>query len=167
MREGEAAPQGGSSCPPPEIAPVGTRRDVEARSARESGIHGRSILLLHNDSFVGSYIRAVLAGADAMVLGPASISEGRELLSAGTGIDAAVLDFEMSNADSHALADELARQGLPYLFVCGRSSCNARTVMRGRPVFSWPFAGFEVSETLAYILDPVPLVGPPSQEQNS
>ena len=99
--------------------------------------------------------------------GPASISAGRELLRAGSGIDAAVLDFDMSDADSHALADELARQGIPYLFVRGRKSGNVGAVLRGRPGFNWPFAGFEVAETLAFILAPALMKDPPSQGQNS
>lgn len=68
--------------------------------------------------FVADDLVRQLAGAGAAIVGPASTVEAALAL-LEDGVDLAILDINLKGTMSFALADELARRGIRFVFATG------------------------------------------------
>ena len=81
---------------------------------------GRSILVVEDDYMLAYDLCRDLEAAGARVLGPvASISEALEILDRAEGLDAAVLDVNLSGTMVFPLAEALRDRGVPFVFATG------------------------------------------------
>ena len=66
--------------------------------------------------------------------------------------DAAMLDMNLNGNRSHAVADELAARGVPFVFSTGYSGRDMREGYRDRPVLKKPFKDEELAAVLKRLL---------------
>lgn len=80
---------------------------------------GKRILVLEDEYYIASDLDHALRGAGGTVVGPfARVVEGLAGIE-GQTIHAAVLDVNLLDESTHALADKLADMSIPCLFVTG------------------------------------------------
>jgi CheY-like chemotaxis protein len=79
---------------------------------------GRRVLVVEDDFLVALHLVAMLECAGAEIVGPAlTVREALEALDPLP--DIATLDVQLGDETSFPIADELARQGVPFLFATG------------------------------------------------
>lgn len=77
---------------------------------------GKNILVVEEQSLLNSDVRDALEQAGALVLGPvASADEALSFIAADL-VDAGILDIELHAEDAFAVADELLRRNIPFIF---------------------------------------------------
>jgi CheY-like chemotaxis protein len=78
------------------------------------------ILVVEDEYMLADDLRDELESAGAIVLGPASdVASALALLAAEPQIDGAILDINLAGQTSFAVADELLRREVPFLFTTG------------------------------------------------
>ncbi|MEM8570416.1 MAG: response regulator [Pseudomonadota bacterium] len=96
------------------------------------------ILVVEDEALLAIEVKCVLEERDFTVLGPAaSVAEGLQLIGNGH-VDAAVLDLNLHNERSDAVADRLERLGVPFLFLTGHRTEMVPMRHRERPVLQKP-----------------------------
>lgn len=80
---------------------------------------GRSILVLDDEPLICLDVAKRLQDAGASVLSASHLQKAL-ILADRPGLSAAVLDFDLGNADSSALCWKLADRHIPFLFHTGR-----------------------------------------------
>lgn len=97
------------------------------------------VLVVEDQYLVARDLARTLREAGAIVVGPAQDTEhARELLE-NTDIAGAILDINLAEGTSYALADELTANGAPFLFVTGYGSAAIDPRYRHVPLISKPF----------------------------
>jgi DNA-binding response OmpR family regulator len=93
------------------------------RSARHDGsaaaLHAARILLVEDSFFILMELEAALLDAGAEAVCCRTVGEALSTLDAQP-VSAAVLDVQLDRETSEAVADRLARQGIPFLFYTGQ-----------------------------------------------
>ncbi|MEG3089377.1 response regulator [Sphingomonas sp. PB4P5] len=114
---------------------------------KTSLLAGRRVLVVEDDYLLGIDLAATLQGAGAEVIGPASsVAEALDMLDPLP--DVASLDVQLGDETSFPIADELARRGIPFVFVTG--SANTIPTSHGtRPICHKPAPGHAVMSALA------------------
>lgn len=87
----------------------------------------RRVMILEDDPFIALDMEGVMEDAGYDIVGPvASAPEALKLLNDNDNEapDCALLDFYITGGTSEFVARELARQGVPFMFITG----NARDV---------------------------------------
>lgn len=115
-------------------------------------IAGRTLLVVEDEPLLGMLLDDVLSDAGARVLGPAAtVERALELLTAATGVDAAILDVNLGGVRSDAVASRLEEMGVPFVFATAYGD-GAIDGGRSAPVLRKPYDVGEVLETLARLL---------------
>lgn len=83
---------------------------------------GRRLLVVEDDWFLADDLRRVLGAAGAEVLGPVSDADRALALLRSERPDAAVVDVNLGEGPTHAVADALASAGVPFVFATGYDS---------------------------------------------
>lgn len=84
------------------------------------GLEGRTILIVEDLYLVGQDLRCMLEEAGACTIGPiANASQALAAITAGQHLDGALLDVRLRDDNSTAVAERLARQGVPFIVVTG------------------------------------------------
>jgi DNA-binding response OmpR family regulator len=100
---------------------------------------GYSILLVEDEAISAIDTRSILEMAGAKIIGPAySVRQGFHWL-AGHRIDCAVLDINLSDGLVFDLADAVARQAIPIVFLSAHSLDVAPPQHRERRLVHKPF----------------------------
>lgn len=98
-----------------------------------------SVLIVEDQYLVARDLARTLREAGAVIVGPAQdMAHARELL-ASADPAGAILDINLADGTSYALADELAARGVPYLFVTGYGNAAIEPRYRHVPMISKPF----------------------------
>jgi DNA-binding response OmpR family regulator len=125
-------------------------------------LKSKRILVIEDEALIAMMIEDALQGVGAEVMGiAATVGHALSLveeLSAAGGIDAAVLDVNLSGQLAVDVADALAARCIPFLFVTGYGG----SYDRGRHIFA-PILGkpFNAADLLA-ALDAVTAPGGPA-----
>lgn len=86
---------------------------------RDDMIAGRCVLVVEDDYFLAVEMDQALKAVGATVLGPVpSVQAALDVMDEKTP-DAAVLDVNLDGETSFAVADTLAADGVPFIFVTG------------------------------------------------
>lgn len=101
---------------------AGGRLDAAELALHGVSLRGRRVLVAEDEPVVAMELQEVLTKLGCEVLGPATTVE--EALSLATaelerGIDAAVLDVNLHGRTIYAVADTLARRGVPIVYATG------------------------------------------------
>ncbi len=81
----------------------------------------------------------------------ATVDEAIALIEAQV-FDVAMLDMNLNGSKTFAVADALAKHGVPFVFSTGYSGGDMRTGYDDRPVLKKPFREVELAGILAHLL---------------
>jgi len=82
------------------------------------------------------------------VVGPvARVADGVKLASSER-LDGAILDINIAGTEVFPVASELARGGVPFIFVSGYDSQNLPEAWRGRPILKKPFRSRDLARNM-------------------
>ena len=86
----------------------------------------------------------------------ATVEHALELIAA-SDFDVAMLDMNLNGDRTHAVADALAKAGVPFIFATGYAG-RMREGYGDRPILTKPYKSRQLAEALARLLAP----GPPA-----
>lgn len=90
------------------------------RELADSGLVGLCVLIVEDDFLIALALGDALAELGIQVLGPvASEQQALGLLTTAPRIDAALLDVNLGGHMAYAVADELIRRCIPFVFATG------------------------------------------------
>ena len=109
----------------------------------------RRVLLLEDEIVISLYLEDVLSSLGWTIAHVADrIENALETVEAGE-IDAAVLDINIAGKPSFPVAERLAAQGVPFLFLTGYGARGVPERFQDRPILQKPVA----MKTLSAALD--------------
>lgn len=118
---------------------------------KSSGAATKRILVLEDDALIALDIEQALMGmGDVDVSVAHRLEAGIALLDAHS-FDLAILDVDLGKDNSIALAERLARDGKPYLFLTGYRSSRAHEIAADR-LLEKPFATEDLAAMAARLL---------------
>ncbi|WP_205479239.1 response regulator [Sphingomonas arenae] len=80
---------------------------------------GKRILLVEDEPVIAFAVEDMLADMGCEVVGPAFRLDDAQDLARAERIDAAILDVNLNDQRSYAVAEELERRSIPFLFATG------------------------------------------------
>src|SRR5262245_2624674 len=119
---------------------------------RMSQLRGRHILVVEDEAAIAIDLAQLLADHGATIVGP--IGTVPEALSAiaSLQLDCAVLDINLGGESVRAVAEALAKAGVPFVFVTGYSSERVPRQYGDRPVLQKPYNASQLVATLASVI---------------
>lgn len=115
------------------------RACVEGFRTMTGSLAGKRILVVEDEYFIASDLKRALQKADAIVVGPVGDIDLGLSLVARDRLDAAVLDVNLEGTTSYPIADRLAAQAVPYLFLTGYDGWALPEPYRAVPRVPKPF----------------------------
>lgn len=80
---------------------------------------GKRILLVEDEAVIAFAVEDMLLDLGCEVVGPAFRLDDAQRMAAAEAIDAAILDVNLNDERSYAVAEELTRRSIPFLFATG------------------------------------------------
>jgi DNA-binding NtrC family response regulator len=120
---------------------------------RNQRLKGCRVLVIEDEYFLADDLDRVLRDEGAEVIGPVgSRSEAMTLIDRD-GFDIAVIDLNLRDESAYPLADELDRQGIPFIFATGYAS--AMIPEKYSRILRWekPYELEDIVEGLAPLCD--------------
>ena len=117
-------------------------------------LNGKRVLLVEDEALVAMLVEDMLADEGCDVAATASrVGEALALaMDPGLQIDMAILDVNLAGEPVFAVAEALARRGVPFAFATGYGAGGLPEVWRGRPTLQKPFTAADIHAVLAQIL---------------
>jgi CheY-like chemotaxis protein len=114
---------------------------------------GRRVLVVEDDAMIAMMWETALLDAGCTVVGP--VSRVRAALSAlkGDKIDAALLDVQLGIESVFAVADTLAADHIPFVFLTGYGAIALPERFRGRPALTKPCRLQDLVTAVAQVID--------------
>jgi CheY-like chemotaxis protein len=119
---------------------------------RDGKLDGVRVFLVEDEAMVAMLIEDMLADLGCVVIGLAATAEGAIRKISTLSFDAAILDINLSGADSYPVASALTRAGTPFLFSTGYGAGAIPDTFRRVPVLTKPFTAAHLERTLASVL---------------
>jgi DNA-binding response OmpR family regulator len=113
-----------------------------------SALEGRRVLVADDEPLIAMDLAEELEAAGAFVLGPASTIEDAMALFTSGRVDAAVLDIQLGDELIYPLADRLAVDGVPFVFITGCQTATIPEAYADVPVCDKPFPSNSVAAAL-------------------
>ena len=113
------------------------------------GLHGKTILIVEDEFFIGSDLEQILADTGAETVLVNAASPALEQL-ASTRFDAVILDIHLQDESTYPVADELRRRDIPFVFLSGY--LTIREGYADVPFLDKPFTAETVTNALNGIL---------------
>jgi CheY-like chemotaxis protein len=118
---------------------------------------GRRILVVEDEMMILANLEMALDEMGCTsISAAATIAEALALLDA-KGFDAAMLDVNLHGEKSYAVADALARRGIPFVFSTGYGDHGDRADFADRPVLRKPYLRRDLVAALAALVAPRPV----------
>lgn len=102
-------------------------------------LRGLRVLVVEDGMMVAMLMEDLLEEFGCKIVGPAASVDKALALIATEAIDGAMLDLNLDGHDAYPVADELARRGLPFIFVTGYGDQELRGGYNNRPRLPKPF----------------------------
>ena len=122
-----------------------TTSDDEPKIA---SLQGLRVLVVEDEMMVAMLIEDLLEGFGCTIVGPAASIAKALLLISTEAIDGAMLDLNLAGRAVDPVADELARRGVPFIFVTGYGSQELRGDYNNRPRLPKPFRRLDLRRIL-------------------
>jgi CheY-like chemotaxis protein len=123
-------------------------------SDADTPLEGRTVLVVEDNPTIALGLVSILEEAGASVVGPAASVQGAFDRMAARRIEPALLDVTLSNDETvFALADALAAQRIPFVFISGQSSAVMPPRYRLRTFLNKPYLPAEVIQAVLESLD--------------
>ena len=122
--------------------------------ANGSSLHGETVLLGEQDSFIAAYVGSAVVAAGGRILGPArTVEDGLGIIArAGCLPAVASLNVELANRPSWPIAAQLRQLGIPYIFVRSQSTFEVPADLAALTIRQ-PFGSYQVAQLLSDVLD--------------
>lgn len=106
------------------------------------------VLVVEDEPLIAIEIEDILASAGIVVVGPAaSVRQSMELIY-DQRVDAAVLDVNLGQENSEAVAFELNRRGIPFVAVSGYTTDQRPRVFENSPYLVKPFRAQDLIDSV-------------------
>lgn len=126
---------------------MSSRRDAAA-------LAGRRILVVEDEPLLAMLVEDLLDEVGGVSVGPAgSVGEALRLVAAG-GIDGAILDVNLGAELAYPVADALAANGVPFIFVTGYGRHGLTGTHRECMTIQKPFKPLTFAREVAAALFP-------------
>ncbi|GGD03730.1 response regulator [Aquisalinus flavus] len=96
-------------------------------------LDGKKILLVEDEYLIALMAEDMLTTLGAKVVGSVATVEAALTLMKDTEIDCAVLDVNLKNGTSDAIAAKLAQDGIPYIFATGHGHADNEAIVLPKP----------------------------------
>jgi CheY-like chemotaxis protein len=97
------------------------------------------VLVVEDEWIIAEQMESALIGAGYEVVGPVGrVEAAMAMLLQGHHLDAAVLDVNVHGQRSFGLAEQLAKDAIPFVFVTGYIETNLPAALRKRPLMQKP-----------------------------
>ena len=106
---------------------------------RITPLQGLRILVVEDEMMVAMLVEDLLEAFGCTIVGPAASIAGALALIATEAIDGAMLDLNLAGQAVYPVADELARFGIPFIFVTGYGNQEVIGDHNSRPRLAKPF----------------------------
>jgi CheY-like chemotaxis protein len=87
----------------------------------KSPLHGRAVLVVEDEMMIGLWLEQILQDLGCSVTLAGTVAKALGLIQSHA-FDAATLDINLTDGDSLPVADALAAQGVPFVFMTGYSN---------------------------------------------
>lgn len=113
---------------------------------------GRQVLVVEDEFFVADDLDRALSALGAAVVGPIpTVEEALGLMADGVAVDVAVLDINLRGRNGFAVADELLRLAIPFVFATGYDGTHLPPRFRHVPQWRKPFSAEALAAGLTMI----------------
>lgn len=109
---------------------------------------GCRVLVVEDEYFIADDLARALKRAGADVVGPVPSCEDALRLLAGSPVDVAVLDINLSDETVYPLADKLRQQHIPFFFTTGFGQAAVREDFRDVPRWQKPYDEVALAQAL-------------------
>ncbi|HVF84045.1 MAG TPA: response regulator [Sphingomicrobium sp.] len=113
---------------------------------------GLRVLLVEDEAVIAFALEDMLDELGYHVVGPAFRLEEALLLVKDEAFDAAILDVNLNEQRSYAVADELNRRGVPFLFATGYAEGGVQWDGRAVDVLAKPYRRDQIDAALRRLL---------------
>ena len=96
-----------------------TRRSDIRTGTSDDLLKGFRVLIVEDEYFVANDLEQALKSRGADIIGPCSDFTDAYLNAARDHFDVAIIDINLHNRSAYPIADELMRQGIPFIFCTG------------------------------------------------
>jgi CheY-like chemotaxis protein len=111
------------------------------------------ILVVEDEFLVALELITILTREGAIVLGPVQTVRQALGLVARNSLDCAILDIKLADGASFTVADRLAENGVPFVFVTGYADDAVPPRHRQRPVIHKPFTPASLLTTVRGLVE--------------
>jgi CheY-like chemotaxis protein len=109
-----------------------------ASPGHADGPAGLRLLVVEDEMLLAMALGDMLADLGCEVIGPvARVAEAVRLAGSGR-MDGAILDVNIAGVEVYPVAQELARRGIPFIFLTGYSADKLSPEWRDRPLLQKP-----------------------------
>lgn len=123
-------------------------------NARKTGIEGRKVLIVEDESLVAMLLETILEDMGCAPVGPASsVDEGVRLVHSEAGLSCALLDVNVAGTTVFPVAEALKARGVPFVFSTGYGEGGLPDEWRGHPTIQKPFTEETVRDALFTAMD--------------
>ena len=121
---------------------------VSDNEPKIASLRGLRILLVEDEMMVAMLEEDLLEMFGCKLVGPAASIAQALLLISTEAIDGAMLDVNLAGHSIYPVADELARLGIPFIFVTGYGSQELEGDYNYRPRLPKPFRRLELQRVM-------------------
>jgi DNA-binding NtrC family response regulator len=121
---------------------------------RGTGFSGLKVLVVEDEPLIAMEVQDLLTESGCTVIGPASSVEQGMRLMKEEDVDGAVLDVNLGGEMVFPLADALAGQSIPFVYVTGYGKL-LRACDHSRPVLQKPYANQDLLNIIGQWRSPV------------
>lgn len=114
---------------------------------------GTRVLVVEDEVLVAMFIEDVLTEAGCQIVGIARrVADALDIIGS-RDIDLALLDLNLDGKETYAIADELKRRAIPFIFCTGYGAIGVRADYRGHPALDKPFGDEQLRRAVAGALE--------------
>ena len=111
-----------------------------------TGLAGRRILVVEDETLIALSIEETLQRLGCVVVGPVGKLDAALRLAGDEALDAAVLDVTVRGGPVYPVAERLLARGVPFVLASGYGEWALPENLRDRPRLTKPFTPQEVEE---------------------
>jgi CheY-like chemotaxis protein len=117
-------------------------------------LEGLRVLVVEDEMMIAMMLEDLLDGFGCRIVGPAADITKALALIAAEAIDGAMLDVNLAGRAVDPVADELARLGIPFIFVTGYGRRELQENHNSRPTLAKPFRRLELQRIMTATFAP-------------
>ena len=117
-------------------------------SDRENKLNGCRVLIVEDEYFLANDLEEALKSHGANIIGPFGEFDAAYRRAARDHFDVAIIDINLHNKAAYPIADELIRQGVPFVFYTGYGGDIIPERFAGVKLWQKPFDPLELVEDI-------------------